>query len=65
MKRKDTKTDDNSGITQSFFMHQTFLKRFVTRFFSNKENVEDVVQETFLRAYVAEQKVEISKQCFQ
>ena len=61
MKRKDEKTNIDSGITTSFLTHQSFLKRFVTRFFSNKEDIEDVVQETFLRAYVAEQKVEISK----
>ena len=61
MNNKDKETDIDSKIASSFISHQTFLKKFVTRFFSNKEDVEDVVQETFLRAYVAEQKAEISQ----
>lgn len=61
MNNKDKEIDVDSKIATSFISHQTFLKKFVTRFFSNKEDVEDVVQETFLRAYVAEQKAEISQ----
>ena len=61
MNNKDKEIDVDSKIATSFISHQTFLKKFVTRFFSNKEDVEDVVQETFLRAYVAEQKAEIAE----
>ncbi len=55
------KENADSGITNSFLQNQSFLTRFVNRFFSNKEDVEDVVQETYLRAYVAGQKAEIVK----
>lgn len=55
------KKNIDSGITNSFLQNQSFLKQFVNRFFSNKEDVEDVIQETYLRAYVAGQKAEIAK----
>ncbi len=47
-------------ISSSFLAHRSFLKKFVYRFFYNREDIEDVVQETYLRAYVAEQKAEIT-----
>ncbi len=46
-------------ISSSFLAHRSFLRKFIYRFFHNKEDVEDVVQETYLRAYVAEQKSKI------
>jgi RNA polymerase sigma-70 factor (ECF subfamily) len=58
-KRKNRSVD--TDISGSFLKHQIYLKKFISRYFSNKEDVEDVVQETYLRAYVAEQKIEISK----
>lgn len=61
MRKEKKQTDDRSAVSDSFLENQTFLKKFITRFFSNKEDVEDVVQETYLRAYVAEQKTQISQ----
>lgn len=50
-----------NGITDSFLQNESFLKRFVARFLSRTEDVEDVVQETYLRAYVAGQSTDIVK----
>lgn len=36
--------------------HRTFLKRFLSGFLASPDDIEDVVQETFLRAYRAEHK---------
>lgn len=40
----------------TFLENSTFLKRFLTRYFSNRQDIEDVVQETYLRAHIEEQK---------
>lgn len=40
----------------AFLENSTILKKFLTRYFHNQQDIEDVVQETYLRAYVAEQK---------
>lgn len=40
----------------AFLENTTFLKRFLTRYFSNRQDIEDVVQETYLRAHIEEQK---------
>lgn len=59
---KDRKKDiSDSAISASFLDNQSFLKKFINRFFSNQEDIEDVVQEAFLRAYVAEQKKKIEQ----
>jgi len=37
-------------------VNHDFLKRFLGRFFSDSQDIEDVAQEAYLRAYVAEQQ---------
>ena len=44
-----------SAISASFLEHQSFLKKFLSRYLYNHQDIEDVVQETYLRAYKAEQ----------
>ena len=44
------------SISTSFIENFDFLKRFLARYFSEQQDIEDVVQETYLRAYGAEQK---------
>ncbi len=44
-----------SALSEVFVRQQDFLKRFLTRFLSQPQDIEDVVQETYLRAYQAEQ----------
>lgn len=45
-----------TGIAMAFVENTTFLKRFLTRYFSNRQDIEDVVQETYLRAHIEEKR---------
>jgi len=63
LKKSHTKASDpnwESGVTPVFVRNQSFLKRFLTRFLSSSQDIEDVVQESYLKALCAEQKKEIS-----
>ena len=44
-----------SPISAAFVEHETFLKRFLRRFLSRAHDIEDVVQETYIRARCAEE----------
>ena len=44
-----------SLISKTFLENSSFLKKFLGRFLSERQDIEDVVQETYLRAYHAEQ----------
>lgn len=50
-----------SAVSAAFVANIDFLKRFLARFFSDRQDIEDVAQEAFLRAYVAEQKKDIEQ----
>ncbi len=50
-----------SAVSAAFLENYTFLKRFLARFFSDCQDIEDVAQEAYLRAYVAEQQKEIEQ----
>ena len=50
-----------SSVTVAFVEHQTFIKKFLTRFFVDSSDIDDVAQETYLRAYAAEQKKDIEQ----
>ena len=50
-----------SAVTGAFLENYVFLKRFLARFFQDNRDIEDVAQEAYLRAYVAEQKREIEQ----
>ncbi len=50
-----------SAVSTAFLLNQDFLKRFLARFFSESQDIEDVAQEAYLRAYVAEQHKEIEQ----
>ena len=60
MKSKDSpkrsKDRSSTAVTSAFLLHRRFLYKFLTRFFHDEQDIEDVTQETFLRAYAAEQK---------
>ena len=51
----------DSSVSAAFLENNTFLKRFLARFFSNRQDIEDVAQEAYLRAYVAEQQKDIEQ----
>jgi len=45
-----------TALSAVFVENRSFLKKFLTRFLSQQHDIEDIVQETYLRAYLAEQK---------
>ncbi len=65
MTREDNPKTHNrqpvSAISAAFVENHAFLKRFLARFFSDRQDIEDVAQEAYLRAYVAEQQKEIEQ----
>ena len=62
IKDKNNRSDQEfeSVVTPAFVKNQSFLKRFLTRFLSSSQDIEDVVQESYLKALCAEQKHEIN-----
>ena len=64
IQENDPKTHNRrplSSVSTAFLENYAFLKRFLARFFSNRQDIEDVAQEAYLRAYVAEQQKEIEQ----
>ena len=53
---KRSSPDFESVITPAFVKNQSFMKRFLTRFLSSSQDIEDVVQESYLKALCAEKK---------
>ena len=47
------------NILDSFLKNELALKKYLSRFFSGAQDVEDAAQETFLKAFAAETKAEI------
>ena len=47
------------GLSGAFLTHQLSLKRFLRRFFSRTQDIEDIAQETYLRAFDAERSGEL------
>ncbi|PHR61086.1 MAG: RNA polymerase subunit sigma-70 [Robiginitomaculum sp.] len=45
-----------SVVTSAFINDRAFIKRYLSRFLSNQHDIEDVAQEAYLRAFVAEKK---------
>lgn len=43
----------DSGIYRAFLQNESSLKRFLRRFLYRQEDIDDISQETFLRAYKA------------
>ena len=50
-----------SAITGAYLENYDYLKRLLARFFSDRRDIEDVAQEAYLRAYVAEQQKDIAQ----
>ena len=49
-----------SSVSMAFIENESFLKRFLKRFLSRPQDIEDVVQDTYLKACRAEQSQVIS-----
>ena len=45
-----------SAVTAAFLEHNGFLRKFLAGFLPVQQDIEDVAQETYLRAYIAEQR---------
>jgi RNA polymerase sigma factor (sigma-70 family) len=54
MSQTPTPDRDAFSITASFLSVQTGLKQYLLRFLVRRQDIEDIVQETFLRAYESE-----------
>jgi len=63
MRDQSTKlrAQSRSNIERAFEKNQSSLKRFIARLLMNDHDVEDVAQETFLKAYQAELGKEIEQ----
>ncbi len=59
-KTKRSHQNEESAVTPAFVKNLSFLKRFLTRFLSSPQDIEDVVQESYLKALCAEKKHEIN-----
>jgi RNA polymerase sigma factor (sigma-70 family) len=51
----------SSVVLDTFQKHQLALKRFISRFLHNTQDIEDVAQEAFLRAYSADKNTDIKQ----
>ena len=51
--------NQGANVLGAFQLHRLSLKRFIGRYLNNAEDIEDVSQEAFLRAYKAEQTTDI------
>lgn len=65
MARKKTRKvgapNRQSRVSAAFVEHNYLIKAFLARFFSEQQDIEDVAQEAYLRAYVAEQGQRVQK----
>ncbi len=55
MTKKAQNEHNLSPVSESFLENSAFLKKFLSRYFSNQQDIEDVSQEAYLRAFVEEQ----------
>ena len=59
MDNKKIKISALSKVTRVFIENNLFLKRFLTRYLRSEQDIEDVIQEVYLKAVNAEQKKDI------
>lgn len=45
-----------ASVSSAFLGHAGFLKKYLARFLESEQDIEDVVQEAYLKAYTAEQQ---------
>ena len=62
-KKSGTGFGDGGSVLSAFMEYEGALKRYVRRFFGGGSDVDDIVQEAFLRSYVSEktQKIQSPK----
>lgn len=50
-----------TAVSAAFLENSAFLRKYLARYFSDRQDIEDVAQEAYLRAYVAEQRKDIEQ----
>lgn len=50
----------NTPVTEAFLENESILKRFLNRFLPRAQDIEDVVQDTFIKAHCAEKNTIIN-----
>lgn len=60
---KDSSGSDRrvASVSAAFVENSLFLKKYLARYFTNAQDIEDVAQEAYLRAFAAEQKKHIEQ----
>ena len=53
------RSSESSAISVFYLQNRVLLRRFLTRFLRRSQDIEDIVQETFLRAWNAEKSTSI------
>ena len=51
---RPTTGNQGTSVLSAFQLHQLALKRFISKYLNNAQDIEDVTQEAFMRAYSAE-----------
>ena len=54
MGQKPNNSAGNTPVTAAFLENESILKRFLNRFLPRAQDIEDVVQDTFIKAHCAE-----------
>lgn len=57
--KRTTTGNQGANVLGAFQKHQLSLKRFISRYLNNTQDIEDVTQEAFLRAYKAEKTTQV------
>ena len=61
MSSDDRKRKETSGISDAFLENAEFLRRYVRQILPSYHEAEDVAQEAYMRAFVAEKKTHIKQ----
>ena len=61
MSANDGNSVERRGIADAFVENAKFLRRYVRQFVNSHQEAEDVAQEAFVRAFVAEKKTRIEQ----
>ena len=61
MKKPKSTGQQGDSITDAYVQHESAIKRFIAKFLPRPNDIEDVTQEAFLKAFVAEKKHSIEQ----
>ncbi|MGS2722978.1 RNA polymerase sigma factor [Porticoccus sp. GXU_MW_L64] len=59
MGKKHDKTTAGSSVTAAFLKHKSFLNAFLRKFMHRPQDIEDIAQEAYLRAFKAEKERDV------